>query len=62
MLIVNKTMNEVGFVIDNYNGFTDLKEEELAKLLKSLKVKKLKTKIKKNQTNKKFEKKSKNKN
>ena len=38
MLIVNKTMNEVGFVIDDYNGFTDVKEEELSKLLKALKV------------------------
>ena len=39
MLIVNKTMNEVGFIIDDYNGFTEHKEEELAKLLKNLKVK-----------------------
>ena len=38
MLIVNKTMNEVGFIIEDYNGFTEHKEEELAKLLKNLKV------------------------
>ena len=38
MLIVNKRMNEVGFVIEGYNGFTEAKEEELAKMIKNLKV------------------------
>ena len=33
MLIVNKTMSEVGFICDDYNGFTDDKEEEVSKLL-----------------------------
>ena len=37
MLIVNKTVNEVGFICEDYNGFTDEKEEEVAKLLKTLK-------------------------
>ena len=37
MLIVNKTLSEVGFICDDYNGFTDDKEEEVAKLLGVLK-------------------------
>ena len=37
MLIVNKTVNEVGFICEDYNGFTDDKEEEVSKLLKTLK-------------------------
>jgi len=37
MLIVNKTANEVGFVIDDYNGFTEEKEQELVNMLKTLK-------------------------
>ena len=36
MLIVNKTLNEVGFICEDYNGFTDEKEEEVAKQLKTL--------------------------
>ena len=32
MLIVNKTVNEVGFICEDYNGFTDEKEEEVAKI------------------------------
>ena len=32
MLIVNKTLSEVGFICDDYNGFTDDKEEEVAKV------------------------------
>ena len=37
MLIVNKTISEVGFICEDYNGFTDEKEEEVAKLLQTLK-------------------------
>ena len=32
MLIVNKTLSEVGFICEDYNGFTDEKEEEVAKV------------------------------
>lgn len=38
MLIVNKTINEVGFIIDDYNGMTDTKEEDLLKFLKNMKT------------------------
>ena len=36
MLIVNKTLNEVGFICEDYNGFTDEREEEVSKQLKTL--------------------------